>query len=169
MLDTPELLFLGFSQFAKKRASIVKQECYFWHYPAMRGCSAVAVLGKSDKDFSRNSSFSDKTEVFEEVAVIHCSGRLCFQGEALPLVETAQQFMKAGNDLVLDFGELNLVDSAGIGQLVLISMQAQALDRDVCIACASDRVRYLLQLTNVASLFEFFTSVDAALKQCSAA
>jgi anti-anti-sigma factor len=145
----------------------VKQEYYFWHYPAMRGCSAVAVLAKSDNDSFRNLSFSTNTESLGNITLIHCSGRLCFQGEAQLLAETAQEFMSAGNDLVLDFGALNLLDSAGIGQLVLISMQARALGREVCIACASDRVRYLLELTNVASLFEFFGSVSVALEACS--
>lgn len=83
------------------------------------------------------------------------------------LAETAQEPLMSGNDLVLDFGALSLMDSAGIGQLVLISMHAQALGRDVCIACAPDRVRYLLELTNVASLFQFFPSVDDALESCA--
>ena len=160
-------LFLGFSQFPKKCAPIVKQEYYFWHYPAMRGCSAVAVLAKSDKYPSGNLGFSTQTECLGNVAVIHCSGRLCFQGEALLLAATAKEWMNAGNDLVLDFGALNLLDSAGIGQLVLISMEAQALERDVCIACAPERVRYLLELTNVASLFDFFGSVQLALEEYS--
>jgi anti-anti-sigma factor len=133
----------------------------------MRGCSAVAVLAKNDKDFSRNVGFSTKTESLGNVSVIHCAGRLCYQGEAQPLAETAQELFRAGNHLVLDFGPLDLLDSAGIGQLVLISMQAQALDRDVCIACASERVRYLLELTNVASLFTFFGSVNEAMAECS--
>jgi anti-anti-sigma factor len=133
----------------------------------MRGCSAVAVLAQSDEDFSRNSSFSTETENLGNVAIIHCFGRLCFQGDAMVLAEIAQESMRAGHDLVLDFSALNLLDSAGIGQLVLISMQAQAHGRDVCIACASDRVRYLLELTNVASLFEFFSSVSVALEEYS--
>jgi len=83
------------------------------------------------------------------------------------LAETAQEFLAAGNDLVLDFAALNLLDSSGIGQLVFINMYAQALGRDVCIACAPDRVRYLLELTNVASLFQFFASVDDALESCA--
>lgn len=83
------------------------------------------------------------------------------------LAETAQEPLTSGNDLVLDFGALSLMDSAGIGQLVLISMHAQALDREVCIACAPERVRYVLELTNVASLFEFFGSVDDALESCA--
>jgi anti-anti-sigma factor len=132
----------------------------------MRGSSAVAVLAKTDKYPSANS-FSTKTESLGNVVVIHCSGRLCFQGEALPLADTAQNCLRAGNDLVLNFAGLTLLDSAGIGQLVFISMFAQALGRDVCIACAPDRVQYLLRLTNVASLFEFFASVDDALESCA--
>lgn len=126
----------------------------------------MAVLAMSEKYPSVNR-FSTKTEILGNVAVIRCSGRLCFQGEALPLAETAQNFLTAGNDLVLDFAALALLDSAGIGQLVFISMYAQAVGRDVCIACAPERVQYLLRLTNVASLFEFFASVDDALESCA--
>lgn len=126
----------------------------------------MAVLAKSD-NYPSDSSFSTKTERLGNVALIRCSGRLCFQGEATPLAETAQQFLAAGNDLVLDFAGLSLLDSSGIGQLVFINMYAQALGRYVCIACAPDRVRYLLELTNVASLFQFFASVDDALESCA--
>ncbi len=126
----------------------------------------MAVLEKSSQ-YPSASTFSTKTESLGSVAVIHCSGRLCFQGEAMPLAETAQEFLSAGNDVVLDFAALTLLDSAGIGQLVFVSMYAQAHDREVCIACAADRVRYLLELTNVASLFEFFASVEEALGSCA--
>ena len=126
----------------------------------------MAVLAKSDK-YPYANSFSIETESLANVAIIHCSGRLCFQGEALPLGETAQSLLKAGNDLVLDFAALSLLDSAGIGQLVFISMFAKALNRDVCIACAPERVQYLLRLTNVASLFDFFGSVEDALESCA--
>ena len=132
----------------------------------MRGCSAVAVLARNER-YSSDSRFFAKTENVGNTAVIHCSGRLCFQGEAQELAETAQEFLSAGKDLVLDLAGLVLLDSAGIGQLVFISMYAQALDRDVCIACAPGRVRHLLELTNVASLFEFFGSIDDALESCA--
>ena len=133
----------------------------------MRGCSAVAVLAKNEKYPSGNPGFSTEIENVGNAALVRCFGRLCFQGEAMLLAETAQSLLSAGNDLVLDFAALNLLDSAGIGQLVFINMYAQALGRDVCIACAPDRVRHLLELTNVASLFDFFASVDDALENCA--
>lgn len=127
----------------------------------------MAVLAKSEKYPSGNPGFSTETENVGNVALVRCFGRLCFQGEAMLLAETAQSLLSAGNDLILDFAGLSLLDSAGIGQLVFINMYAQALGREVCIACAPDRVRHLLELTNVASLFEFFASVDDALENCA--
>lgn len=134
----------------------------------MRGCTAVSVLQVPDTDQPASKHFSVKIERIGSIAVIRCAGRLCFEGEARQLAEVAQQLLNSGTDLVLEFGALQVLDSAGIGQLVLISMQSQACGRDVCIACASERVRRLLELTNVASLFEFFESVDAAVHECSA-
>ena len=104
-----------------------------------------------------------------DTAVIRCSGRLCFLGDAKLLADAALTLLYHQADLVLDFGSLETVDSAGIGELVLINMQARALNRDICIVAASERVRRLLKLTNVASLFEFFDSMDAALNASSSA
>ncbi len=126
----------------------------------------MAVLARNERYLS-NSRFFAETEHVGNTAVLHCSGRLCFQGEAQELAQIAQELLSSGRDLVLDLAALTLLDSAGIGQLVFISMYAQALGRDVCLACAPDRVRRLLELTNVASLFEFFASVDDALESCA--
>ena len=100
-------------------------------------------------------------------AILHCSGRISFRREAELLALSAQECLQKGCDLVLDLGGIEAVDSAGVGQLVLIHMQAEAMDCGVCIACAPEPVRNLLQLTNVASLFDFFDSVDDAVSSCS--
>jgi len=101
------------------------------------------------------------------IAVLHCAGRICFRREAELLAANAQAYLRQECDLVLDLGEVEAVDSAGVGQLVLIHMQAEALDCDVCIACIREPVQELLKLTNVASLFEFFDSVEDALSSWS--
>jgi anti-sigma B factor antagonist len=132
----------------------------------MKECFAVTVLRKRE-DAARKPHFSLRESRIEDAVVLHCEGRLCFAGEARILAQTAGQILIGGADLILDLSALELLDSAGIGQLVLISMQAQALGRDVCIASASDRLQKLLKLTNVMSLFENFDSLDAALNNRS--
>jgi anti-sigma B factor antagonist len=135
-------------------------------YRTMRGPFAVTVLENTEERTAAKLRFSVHVERAGNIAVLHCAGRLCFEGEAKLLAENALESLRNADDLVLDLGAVAMIDSAGIGQLVLINMQAQALGRNVCIACAPNRVRKLLELTNVASLFEFFDSVDTALSSC---
>ena len=127
----------------------------------------MSLLDKKEQRPVTGVRFSTWAERTGSVAVLRCAGRLCFEGEAKLLAESALECLKGADDVVLDLGAVAMVDSAGIGELVLISMQAQALNRNVYIACAPDRVRKLLDLTNVASLFEFFETVDAALDACA--
>jgi len=133
----------------------------------MRGNLEVMVLDRNEELSVTKPRFVVRREKFDDVAVLRCAGRLCYEGEAKLLAETAMESLGRGDNLILDLGAVDMLDSAGIGQFVLISMQAQAFGQEVCIACAPDRVRKLLELTNVASLFEFFESVNAALESCS--
>jgi len=125
------------------------------------------VLEKNEDRPAARPRFSVNVERIGTTAVLHCAGRLCFEGQARLLAGSALESLGGGDDVILELGAVEMVDSAGIGQLVLVHMQAQALDRNVCIASAPDRVRELLELTNVAALFEFFDSLDAALISCS--
>ena len=125
------------------------------------------VLEENAASSAAQPRFSVDVTRTNNTAVIRCSGRLCFLGDAKLLADAAQKLLCDGADLVLDFDSLGIIDSAGIGELVLINMQARALQRDICIVAASEHVRHLLKLTNVASLFEFFDSIDAALKNAS--
>jgi anti-anti-sigma factor len=97
------------------------------------------------------------------ITILHCSGRICFQKEAELLALSAVEQLRSGRNVILDIGEVEALDSAGIGQLVLIHMQARASDRDICIVAASEQVQRLLALTNVASLFDFFDSAEDAI------
>jgi anti-anti-sigma factor len=125
------------------------------------------VLQKGESNLAKSPRFSVRVSKVEDNAVLYCSGRLCFEGEARLLAETVEELLRGGANIVLELSALEVLDSAGIGQVVLISMQAQALGRDVCIASASERVQNLLKLTNVASLFECFDSLDDALNSRS--
>ena len=107
--------------------------------------------------------FIESKEV-EGVAVLRCSGRICFRREAEFLASIAERWLENGRDLLLDLAGVEALDSAGIGQLVLIYMRAEGAGRDVALCCAPDHVLQLLRLTNTAGLFERFDSVESALE-----
>jgi anti-anti-sigma factor len=96
-------------------------------------------------------------------AVVHCSGRICFREDAQRFSDMVISLLKSGKNVVLDFSQLESIDSAGIGQLVLVHMHAQACECALPMVSPPQQVRGLLELTNVASLFELFSSVESAI------
>lgn len=64
--------------------------------------------------------------------------------------------------LIIDFGNVPYVDSAGIGALVGAYVTRQHSNRRLALVGVSNRVRDALKITRVEQFFQFFESVDAA-------
>ncbi len=104
------------------------------------------------------------TTQVEEIVILHCKGRLQFCEEAAIFSKLAHGILDAGRNLVLDFDEVEMIDSTGIGELVLIYMRACGAGKEVRIASPTKRVLDVLELTNVSSLFRICSTVDEALE-----
>ena len=102
------------------------------------------------------------TEV-DDTVILHCKGRLQFCQEAAVFSKLAHAILDSGRNIVLDFSEVEMIDSSGIGELVLVYMRACGSGREVRIAQPSRRVAEILDLTNVSSLFRICSTTDAAL------
>jgi len=96
-------------------------------------------------------------------AVLYCSGRICFRGEARKFSRAAIQLLGSRRHVILEFSDIKAIDSAGIGELVLLQMQARAFECRVRLAAPTPQVQSLLELTNVASLFEIHPTLTSAL------
>ena len=82
-----------------------------------------------------------------------CSGRL--------VAEYAEQFktevrnlIPGAKRLVLDFTHVEYLDSSGLGAVVRLYVSAQAADCELQLVNFNQRVRELLGLTHLLSLFE---------------
>ena len=93
------------------------------------------------------------TTEIEGTVILHCKGRLQFCEEAAIFSKLAHGVLDAGRNLVMDFSELDMIDSTGIGELVLIYMRAGAAGKEVRIESPQKRVSDVLAMTNVSSLF----------------
>jgi anti-anti-sigma factor len=82
-----------------------------------------------------------------DVIVLHCRGRLV-RGEESALLCAAVHHHD--RDLVLDLSAVEAIDAAGVGALV--SLQAAGVY--MRLVKPSERVRAILRLTGLASLFE---------------
>jgi anti-sigma B factor antagonist len=64
--------------------------------------------------------------------------------------------------LVLDFGGVPFMDSAGLGAVVAAYVSAQRAHRKVAFACMNERVKALLAMTHVSHLFQPYATVEDA-------
>jgi len=104
-----------------------------------------------------------KTRNCGDVMIVHCQGRIVYRDEAAALSRVVGEVLQPEQKLVLDLSGVSSIDSAGIGELVLL--QTWARRKNVNLKCAGPTplVRTLLDLTNLDSVLELHPSVDAAL------
>jgi anti-sigma B factor antagonist len=98
-----------------------------------------------------------------DVIIVHCQGRIVFRDEAVALTQLVGEFLEHRGKIVLDLSGVSSIDSAGIGELVLLHTQARSRQAEMKYASPSPLVRDLLALTNVDSVLEIHPSLCDAL------
>jgi anti-sigma B factor antagonist len=95
--------------------------------------------------------------------VLHCQGRIIFGPEARALTELVADVLPSARRMVVDLSGVEVVDSAGLGELVLLHMWAEAAGCVVKFASPRECVRRLLELTNLVAVFDAYPSVTEAI------
>jgi anti-sigma B factor antagonist len=98
-----------------------------------------------------------------DIVIVHCQGRIVYREEACALSRLVEEFLQDGGKLVLDLSGVSSIDSAGIGELVLLHTLAQSQRAEMKYAGPNPFVRNLLGLTNVDSVLEIHPSLCDAL------
>lgn len=101
--------------------------------------------------------------------VIHCRGRIVFRNEVAALSHVVTAVLQETKHVVLELQGVTAIDSGGMGELVALHMWAQACGGSLKLSGLSSRLLYLLELTNLTSVFEIFPTQEAALTACQAA
>lgn len=89
----------------------------------------------------------------------------------IKLGESAQFFAQTleralDNDqghVIIDFSQINYIDSTGIGELVGYLGRFRDFQRELILVNPSERIRKLLQVARLAELFPTYDSVEAAI------
>jgi anti-sigma B factor antagonist len=85
--------------------------------------------------------------------VVRCTGRLT--NETSPLLKSqVKPLLVANRHVLLDLTELAYMDSSGLGALVGLYISARSAKCELQLVNLTPRVRELLGMTNVLSVFE---------------
>ncbi|HVO82404.1 MAG TPA: STAS domain-containing protein [Terriglobales bacterium] len=101
--------------------------------------------------------------VNDAATVIYCKGRIAYCERAAALSERVAHLLPRSRQLVLELSGVEMIDSAGLGELVEMHRLARTTGCSMKLAAPRRHVRQLLELTNLASVFEIYASVEEAV------
>ena len=99
------------------------------------------------------------------ILAIGCNGRIVFGDESSLLRDDVKKAITDGaKRIVLNLGEVNYIDSGGLGTLVALHTTAHNAGGSIKLANLTRRVGDLLQVTKLLTVFEVYNSEYSALE-----
>jgi anti-sigma B factor antagonist len=99
------------------------------------------------------------------ILAFECNGRIVFGDETSLLRDEVKKAIADGNKrIVLNLGEVNYIDSGGLGTLVALHTTAHVAGGSIKLANLTKRVGDLLQVTKLLTVFEVYNSEYEALE-----
>lgn len=109
-------------------------------------------------------AFTVKTRKADGVVIVDMNGRLMVGEAQLNLRETIRRFIADGNsNFVLNLSEVSQIDSAGLGELVTTYTSVRNRDGKVALLGLSNRIKGLLQITKLLTVFDSFDDESSAV------
>jgi len=124
---------------------------------AVRGSSALRAPA------SREKKLALSLEGDTQAVVLRCRGRITFGPEAHDLTRVVADVLPTAGRMVVDLAGVDCVDSAGLGELVLLHMWAEAAGFSLKFAGPRQPVQELFELTNLASVLDSYPTVADAV------
>jgi len=97
------------------------------------------------------------------VTIVACSGRIVFGEEATMLRDNLKRILGSTRQIVLNLSDVSYIDSGGLGTLVGVYSSARAAGADIKLAGLGQRLRDVLQITKLVTVFEVYDSEQEAI------
>lgn len=107
-------------------------------------------------------SLKVETRQLDGVTVVACHGRIVLGEESAGMRETLKRALTSSKHIILDLSGVTYIDSTGLGTLVGVYSSARAGGAEIKLAGLNQRLRDLLQITKLVTVFEVYDSVQEA-------
>ena len=99
----------------------------------------------------------------EGVTIVTCHGRIVFGEEATELRETLKKLLATTRKLILNLSGVSYIDSGGLGTLVGVYSSARSSGADIKLTGLGQRLRDVLQITKLVTVFEVYDTEQQAI------
>ena len=98
------------------------------------------------------------------VTVLGLSGRITLGEGSVQLRDAIRDLISKGQkSILLDLGDVNYIDSSGLGELVSAYTTARNQGATLKLLKLTNKVHYLLQLTKLYTVFDIFDDEASAI------
>jgi anti-sigma B factor antagonist len=105
------------------------------------------------------------TRQVDGVSIVDCSGRITLGEGSVVLRDTVKDLLGKGQKkILLNLGDVNYIDSSGIGELVSAYTTAKNQGGELKLLKLTKKVHDLLQITKLYTVFEVKDDEAAAVK-----
>ena len=110
-------------------------------------------------------SMKVSTRQVDGVTIVDCSGRITLGEGSVVLRDTVDGLLgKSQKKILLNLGDVNYIDSSGLGALVSGYTTVTGQQGQVKLLSLTKKVHDLLQITKLLTVFEVFDDESAAIK-----
>ena len=105
------------------------------------------------------------TRQVDGVSIVDCSGRITLGEGSIVLRDTVKDLLGKGQKkILLNLGDVNYIDSSGIGELVSAYTTAKNQGGELKLLKLTKKVHDLLQITKLYTVFDVKDDETAAVK-----
>jgi anti-sigma B factor antagonist len=97
------------------------------------------------------------------VTIMSCQGRIVFGEEASILRDNLKRILGSTRQIVLNLSGVSYIDSGGLGTLVGVYSSARAGGADIKLTGLGQRLRDVLQITKLVTVFEVYDTEQEAV------
>ncbi len=98
-----------------------------------------------------------------EICILKTIGRLD-ASNAKEFKDKFQSYLAESVYFVMDFSEMDFIDSTGLGAIISSLRKVTEMDGDIYIANLQDKPRILFEITRAYKIFEVFDDVETAIQ-----
>ncbi|PYX20973.1 MAG: anti-sigma factor antagonist [Acidobacteria bacterium] len=103
------------------------------------------------------------TLLADGVTIVACSGRIVFGEESSGLRESLKKLLTTTKRIILNLSGVSYIDSGGLGTLVGVYSSARAAGADIKLTGLGPRLRDVLAITKLATVFEVYDTDQQAI------
>jgi anti-sigma B factor antagonist len=99
-----------------------------------------------------------------DVRVLDCSGKITLGEGTMAVRNTVREILKnGGKKIILNLGNVNYIDSSGIGELVSTYTTVASNGGQLKLLSLTKKIQELLAITKLLTVFQVFDDEKAAL------